>query len=266
MIISFEEKYVLQKEDLEFLETLHSELFQFLGQKSQEYQKQFPFIDSSFRINLEHLQKNKLFDQKIISQDLQIISEREKEFLHQQQSLEGKINALKGEIIEIVKTTFQEDFFNNQFIVFRASKFDDYVNGIDQIIFDKKTLNPLAAVDITSDIYKKNSQTILRKLQQGATIKYIPLITQRANLYITNEFRSQENVPMIYLIFDPKKIIELATSLTQNDNEKKNNLIKILQQDLKDSLTHEINNILNLPITEERKQIYKTLLETLQSI
>lgn len=266
MIISFEEKHVLQKENLESLENLHSKLLELLRQKSQEYQRQFPFIDSSFRINLEYLYKNRLFDPKIISQDLQIISEQEEKFISQQKSLEERINTLKGGIIEIVKTIFQEIFFSNKFIIFRSSKFDDYFNGIDQILFSEDTLTPVAAIDITTNVYYKNPQNILRKLQQGASVKYLPVMTKKENSFTAERFQSQTNVPMLYLIFDAENIMKLANFLVENNNEKIIKLVEIIKQNLRETLINEINNVLNLPITEEKRQIYETLLKILVSI
>ncbi|MDP1718836.1 MAG: hypothetical protein Q8L24_00190 [bacterium] len=84
-----------------------------------------------------------------------------------------------GDALEVAKTAgVNSHWFGGRFIAIRSSEFDDYCgNKVDNLIFDTITLEPLAAMDVTTDRASKardlkTQLAITKKIGEGADVKY----------------------------------------------------------------------------------------------
>jgi len=73
-----------------------------------------------------------VYPQDDIEIDIKIVLELQKKW-----SEEGGIKK-EGEQFEIIKTIIFNKFLGNDFVVVRSSLYDDFKNGVDNIILDKK--------------------------------------------------------------------------------------------------------------------------------
>ena len=81
-----------------------------------------------------------------------------------------------GDLLEVAKTlAFNRFWFGGRLIAVRASNYDDYFNGVDEIIFDAETFQSLAAIDTTvnplssfGEEGKRETDKILKKSALGS--------------------------------------------------------------------------------------------------
>jgi len=132
---------------------------------------------------------------------------------------EGKFqkeeNESIGELLETVKTiTFNKLWFKGRLVALRTSKFDDYFNGIDEVIFDTETYQPLAAVDTTTNI-KEKSEKIIDKIKKGSQIKY--------GFYLKEGVKksSLNDLPTFIISLKPEELLEFSQKIIEHPNDKK---------------------------------------------
>lgn len=140
-------------------------------------------------------------------------------------------------IAEIAATLLFDKVLNKDFIIVRASTYDDYENGADQLIIDKQSGAVICGLDDAilgeslKDTGEKKALKIDKKMKKGgAQIKYGATVNQGVL-----ERRSLNNVPIFYF------------------NLAKNEMNKILS-----SLSSD-----NLEITSEEKKVYTKLINSL---
>ena len=127
------------------------------------------------------------------------------------QDLESKFKRVggeqieRGETLEMEKTLgFNKHWFGKRLLALRTSKYDDYVNGVDNLIIDKETFEPLAAVDTTT-AYLTKARQLARKIQEGSQIKYGYGLSRRGI-----EKTAYRNLPLFIISFRPDELGELA--------------------------------------------------------
>jgi len=82
-------------------------------------------------------------------------------------------NKETGELFEIVKTLgVNNHWFEGRLVSVRTSKYDDYVNGVDNLIFDTQTGQPIAAIDDTTGGSKLEDPKVKERIRRGGQIKY----------------------------------------------------------------------------------------------
>lgn len=82
------------------------------------------------------------------------------------QPLESRLKASPGELLEILKTIILNKFISNKYIVVRASQYDDWITGVDNVIIHKESGEIVCAVDeITGDTVSE-SEYAARKLDE----------------------------------------------------------------------------------------------------
>jgi len=200
----FESRQARQVEKEDFkekeLEKL-TELKPFLEELSKELQEKGFFLDKDCRIKEEEFKD--IFPKKEIEKDKKIVENLEKKFSKNKE----------GELLEVIKTiVFNKFWFSNNLISLRTSKFDDYCNGVDEIILDLKTKQPLAAVDETTDPLGK-IEKVKEKIIQGSSVKYgFSLSESKINK------RSLENLPTFIVSLKPEELINLTQALLNKDN------------------------------------------------
>ncbi|MDD5606332.1 MAG: hypothetical protein PHN37_00470 [Candidatus Pacebacteria bacterium] len=183
------------------------ELLPYLKELSKELQEQGFLVDQECRI--QEREFNDVFSEQEVKKDQEKVKELENKFS----------NNKDGELLEVIKTlTFNKFWFNHNLVSLRTSKFDDYCNGVDEIIFDLKTKQPLAAVDKTTNPLKK-IEKIKEKIIQGSRIKYGFILKENI------EKQSLKDLPTFIISLTPEELIDLAEDLLSqkdlNKSEKK---------------------------------------------
>jgi len=126
----------------------------------------------------------------------------------------------KAHITELALTVAFDKFLGDDFIVARASDYDDYKNGVDQVIIDKKTGAVVCGLDEVISQFKNNEAPIKdvktkEKLEKGGSrVKYGATI-QEGKLVR----QSLKNIPTFYIAIGTEELNELLVALEKNENE-----------------------------------------------
>jgi hypothetical protein len=83
----------------------------------------------------------------------------------------------KGNQLEMAVTSVFHRLFKEEFIVVRASAYDDYINGVDNVIVNKKTGAVICALDEVDDTkggdrHRKKKDRIRKAKSGGTTLEY----------------------------------------------------------------------------------------------
>jgi hypothetical protein len=123
-------------------------------------------------------------------------------------------------LTEMALTVTLHRFLKNDFIVARASRYDDYNNGIDQVIIDKRNGDVICGFDEVlgyqgDDGGEKKTKKMARIMEKGgAEIKY------GATMENGRLVRSAiKNVPAFYLALSKEELKELLESLAKGDTD-----------------------------------------------
>ncbi len=132
-----------------------------------------------------------------IEGDLKRVKETEKRF---------EKGSAEGELLETLKTLGVNDhWFGGRFVSLRTAKYDDIFNGVDNLIIDTKTFEPIAAVDTTIN-FRDKAKELQRKIEKGSAVKYGFGLSEKGV-----EKKSYKNLPLFIISF-PKnelgKIVE----------------------------------------------------------
>lgn len=121
-------------------------------------------------------------------------------------------------ITEIATTLLFDKILGQEFVIVRASTYDDYENGADQLIIDKKTGAVVCGVDdvignIGDDGGEKKGEKMRQKMMagKGARIKYGA--TCQDGKLIRKELG---HIPIFYLALSKDELNNLLKSLTAN--------------------------------------------------
>ncbi len=107
----------------------------------------------------------------------------------------------KGEMTEKAITLLLDEILGEDFLVVRASSFDDYNNGVDNVILDKRTGNVVCGFDDVisrdkDDGSEKKDEKIKRIMSRGgAKLKYGLNFKEGGGL----ETKELKNLPAFYL-------------------------------------------------------------------
>jgi len=103
------------------------------------------------RIDMDAFSQNKIYNEKNIKYDKNMIAMIEKEWALKAnitlEEAETEREHSLGDKMEKLKTVIFYKFLKDGFYVTRSSRYDDIKNGIDNIILDKKTGNIICALD-----------------------------------------------------------------------------------------------------------------------
>ncbi|MFA5386246.1 MAG: hypothetical protein WC297_01015 [Candidatus Paceibacterota bacterium] len=133
-------------------------------------EKGFP-VDENCRIKIESFIGKEGFSEEMIQKDSQAALSLEKKFLEQDGDKEVQEKNI-GELMEIMKTlAFNKHWFQSRLIALRTTKFDDYFSGIDEIVFDTETHQPLAAIDTTTNPQEK-AKLVKEQIKKGGRVRY----------------------------------------------------------------------------------------------
>jgi len=159
-------------------------------------------IDENLRIDPNNvIFKEAIEENKInLKKDNEKVEKIEEEF-------ERKEGITAGEALEIFKTYLFNKYFSEELICVRTSKYDDYINKIDNIIVNKTDGEILAALDEVADITSGRFERKFEKVKSaniigGAIIRYA--ITYKENKIMPTI--NLKGVPLILFAL-PEKVL-----------------------------------------------------------
>lgn len=124
-------------------------------------------------------------------------------------------------IAEVATTLLFDKVLNKEFIIVRASVYDDYENGADQLIIDKETGAVICGLDDAilgsseKDTGEKKKLKIDKKMRSGgAKIKY-GLTVNNDNL----ERKNLNHIPIFYFNLNKIEMNGILKSLSENESK-----------------------------------------------
>lgn len=124
------------------------------------------------------------------------------------------------------------DGFTNRLVAVRTSRFDDYVNGVDTLIIDRETNQPIAAIDETTigGAEKKFSYRMKEKVEEGARVKYGFEVT--ADNAINP--RSYRELPVFFIKLSIEDVFTMAKNLLHDAKSPPYEIIQNILLDLEE--------------------------------
>jgi len=163
-----------------------------------------------------------------------------------------------GIILEKVMTILLNRYLGNNYLVLRTASYDDYVNGVDNLIINKTTGETICAFDGLNEEFdhKRRDQKFKKVKNQtrkgGATIKY--------GLTIKNgilEKKELKNLPIFYLSLTKSELTLLINNLNPNLNSlitnEEENILKKIFNDFNKQAEHLLKE--NIATGQIRKNI-----------
>ena len=146
-------------------------------------------------------------------------------------------------LTEIALTLLLDKFLKDRFIVARASSYDDYNNGVDNVLIDKKSGEVLCGFDEvvsrvgTSFSAKKEVKMERAMAKGGAKLKY------GARLENGKLVRaSASNIPAFYIPLDKKELKDLLEALkNEQDKDSSKEVMKKIFSKMLISLSDQIS-------------------------
>jgi len=197
-------------------------------------------VDSSCRLNLEELAKRDIYSPLVVKRDIKRAEKKREIFRQEEKSLlkKGKTKEwyLKkiGGIVEKLKTiSFNNFWFKGKFFALRTSLYDDYFNGIDQIILDANPKKPkvLAAIDTTSlkGAWQEKAEKIIKKIKNPERIKIdYGVLARKEKNTLKIEYKELKGIPLLILAFkeNEEEILKWFDALENRDKNYLNSLLK----------------------------------------
>lgn len=196
---------------------------------------------------------------------------------HGIETIEGIVNKhrekkeqSKSNQAEMVITALMHKILKERFLIVRASIFDDYKNGIDNLILDKETGAVICAFDevLENQSDKERAPVKIEKIKKkalsgGTEAKYG--ISLKEGKITRDRVR---NIPVFYLTLESKDLNELTNDLFYNHNGEVTSIEERLFSHLVNSIKEQKKMLetLNLPLVMKKKlEGFESSLTTLES-
>lgn len=199
-------------------DSLHSELFlsslQEVFRNIAKRPEYAGIMDSEGKVKMLGAEAEKDLEYLIIKEKAWA---REKGLSHGEWLLKKESNP--ANLAEMGITALLDRFLGDRFAVLRASDYDDYENGADNLIIDRESGAVICGIDDVisregNDGENKKEDKVLHKMKRGgARLKY-GLALKEGNL-VPAQLR---NVPIFYLSISKPELTELLSSLCHNDS------------------------------------------------
>lgn len=235
-----------------------------LAAQSREVNEEFgDFLDDEARIKMVG---------ESTDRDQKEVAEIEEYFARgRQQDLdvwrEGKKNH-PSTIAEMAATAVLHKFIGKDFIVARATDYDDYKNGVDNVLIDKKTGAVICGFDevlgavgdggvrMKEEMIAKSNKKAERK-RDGAHLKYGATITNSVL-----ERKSMSNLPTFFLSLSREELMLLLEDIEKNQSnggeyERKmfDKFISLIENQAQQNEEKEIDPILREKLLSTKKII-----------
>lgn len=168
-------------------------------------------------------------------------------------------------IAEIATTLLFDKILSKDFIIVRASTYDDYENGADHLIIDKQSGAVICGLDEAvlgeslKDTGEKKAHKIDKKMKKGgAQIKYGATVNQGVL-----ERKSLENVPIFYFNLGKLEMNKILSSLSSDNpeisSEEKNVYTKLIDSLLIQSNKYQEDGSLNVNLRDNINKFQPSL-------
>lgn len=131
-----------------------------------------------------------------------------------------KLKKHRGEQLEILKTVLFNKYLGEGFVAVRSSSFDDYKNGVDNVLLDGRG-NPVCAFDEVSAVTKeqiseKRQRVFLHVIQQGG-VELAYGISMKGEKVRPARLK---HLPCFYLSLTPEQVCNGINGLGDEANER----------------------------------------------
>jgi hypothetical protein len=272
--MSFEKpKFENSPKDLEKKENNEGsehKLKKILEQISLRLKSEGIFVTEECRIDMQAY--SGVYPKDEIENDDRLIKEYQKEWYKGSSENEIKEQKIKktGEKLEMLKTAIFSKFLGEEFIVVRASFYDDVKNKVDNIILEKKSGNLVCALDeVESPFgqrYEEKKEKVLsrNKTEGGVKLKYGFFLEKDRDNKKRITLGEISNVPLFYLVLPAKHVEEGIKQLIPSFEEKSDYEKRLFKYFIT-SLSSQID-LLRLeakanPTLEERLDYFEKIIE-----
>jgi len=203
-----------KREKIKPLESYLGALKTGLANQAQEINHEFPdFLNDDGQI--------KMVGSEAISDEALVETQEDAfslEFRKTKEEWQREKEIQPSNLTEMALTILLHKFLKKDFIVARASAYDDYNNGVDQVVIDKKSGAIICGFDEVITPFKdgrapKKEEKLKRKmLSGGARIKYGAVFNEQQEL----ERTSRSHLPAFYLALTKEDLNELLLALTND--------------------------------------------------
>ena len=182
---------------------------------------------------------------------------------------ENKVRGKSGQA-EIAISILLHKVLHEKFLVVRASTYDDYNGGVDNIVLNKETGEVICAFDEVHDSFGgKETNKKIEKIQKialkgGAKARYG---IQLENVVLTRS--KMENIPVFYLSLNQDELAELLAHMNYDPHGNQTAIERMVFSKLVQSLREQkiflesLNGL--IPILKEKLRKFENTLETLES-
>ena len=173
----------------------------------------------------------------------------------------GELNII-GEKLEIIKTILFNKFLGEKFIIVRSSFYDDFLNGVDNIVIEKETGNLVCMFDEATKntrSSKKHKKVMKINRKGGARLKYgLELRKDNETNKLSFNPIAVNNIPIFALLLKTEDVLKLEKEIISHPideiSDYENKMFRYLiasvipqmqlleGEDLKPELREKINN------------------------
>jgi len=214
-------------------------LEKYLAQMSQEINQEYgDFLEVDGSIKMENISE---LDQKIISSQEESWARDEGKTVDGWKESRGKNPATMA---ELAVSVLLHKAIGDKFIIARASKFDDYQNGVDNVLIDRENGNIVCGFDEVlgregNDGSEKKKLKLMREAERGGiNIRYGATI-EKGEL----KRKSFRNIPAFYLGLSKDELGKTLESLDKDAEMSESE--KLVLNKLFVSLETQINDLEN---------------------
>jgi len=242
------------------LEKLLSFLNEQLAIKADYYNKIYgqDWLDEKARLRIPETQPDKESDQLLIDIQEQTWAQESGKSVEQWRQDKEKSPA---SLTEAALTLMLQRVLPDNFIVVRSSVYDDYNNGVDQLIIDRESGAVICGIDEVIDRQdnvgpsKKEEKIRQKMMRGGAKVKYGARVEGK-NLVLD----SLKNIPAFYLSLSPKELEILAENLQENEvSDYERDLLQRLHSSLSEQLASYSHLDLNQDLKIKLEDFFKSL-------
>lgn len=172
-------------------------------------------VDDFCRIDMEAYEP--LYGRQA-KKDMYEIKQREEKWQKERPGKKGERRKMtNGEKMEMFKTALFHKAIGKNFFVLRSSPFDDYNNGIDNVIVEKKTGAVVGAFDevVANGKTEKEGKVAARNTRGGAFLKYG--IGAAAGTKTVKQNNS--HIPLFYLALEEKELNDAINDFNLSEEE-----------------------------------------------
>lgn len=211
---SFAEKRAEEKELQEKFEHIYEKLPERISKEAERLRAEGFLVDNQLRINPQEFKD--FLPPEVIDNDTKEVEKLDKIFSEKiANDQDVKEKSVRGEVLEMTKCLLlNKQLYKGKLTAVRTSKYDDYKNGVDQLVFNSETAEPVAVVDTTTD-WKTKADLLKKKIKNGCWVKY-GLAKNGDDI----KPKTYQNLPLLIISIHPEKLAELSESITdQTRNE-----------------------------------------------